>query len=227
MRFPKRMTSLLAEEIGWHLGDGSMNWYKGKGFYQLRGHLIDDRAHYETIIKQAYAKLFGIDVHLREMQSTGVFGFQIWSNPLAEYKQELGLPVGPKGECAIPFEIMHNNAWSIAALRGIFDTDGMLFLEKRRSRPYPRIEIKQASHSLAQQIQQILINNGFRATLYIDHRGSDRWRPLCVVSVRGHKMLNKWMNIIKPHNPKHIKKYHNYFKWVNVSKSNSTQQNQR
>jgi hypothetical protein len=70
------MTSLLAEEVGWHLGDGSMNWYNGKGFYQLRGHLIDDRAHYEQVIKQSYLDLFNINVNLREMPSTGFLDFR-------------------------------------------------------------------------------------------------------------------------------------------------------
>ena len=43
---PQRMTEPLAEEIGLHVGDGSMNFYSGRGLFQLRGHLIDDRAHY-------------------------------------------------------------------------------------------------------------------------------------------------------------------------------------
>jgi len=80
MHVPIKMTDLLAEETGWHLGDGSMNWYNGKGLYQLRGHLVDDRSHYEKVIKPAFKELYGIDVNLREMKSTGVFGFQIWSD---------------------------------------------------------------------------------------------------------------------------------------------------
>ena len=44
-----KITPELAEEVGWHIGDGSMNFYKGKGLYQLRGHIEDDKEHYIKI----------------------------------------------------------------------------------------------------------------------------------------------------------------------------------
>ncbi|MFH1503480.1 MAG: hypothetical protein ABIE36_02390 [Candidatus Diapherotrites archaeon] len=47
MKIPSKISEELAEEIGWHIGDGSMNFYKNrgklKGFYQLRGHIKDDK----------------------------------------------------------------------------------------------------------------------------------------------------------------------------------------
>ena len=47
MQIPKNISSELAEEVGWHIGDGSMNFYKNRGkirgFYQLRGHIEDDK----------------------------------------------------------------------------------------------------------------------------------------------------------------------------------------
>jgi len=100
---PNKMNSLLAEEIGLHLGDGSMNYYNGKGFYQLRGHINDDKPHYLSRIKEIYKILFNIDVSLREMPSSGVFGFQIWSDDLVKFKSEvLGLPLGKKINFGIP-----------------------------------------------------------------------------------------------------------------------------
>ena len=47
MIIPSEINAELAEETGWHIGDGSMNYYKSKGklkgFYQLRGHIDDDK----------------------------------------------------------------------------------------------------------------------------------------------------------------------------------------
>jgi len=44
--FPDKIDVNLAEETGWHIGDGSMNFYnssgKQRGIYQLRGHIEDD-----------------------------------------------------------------------------------------------------------------------------------------------------------------------------------------
>ena len=46
MKVPTEITEELAEETGWHIGDGSMNFYcnqgKLKGLYSLRGHIVDD-----------------------------------------------------------------------------------------------------------------------------------------------------------------------------------------
>lgn len=51
---PKQINKELAEETGLHIGDGSMNFYKQKeklrGTYLLRGHLVDDKEHYNNRI---------------------------------------------------------------------------------------------------------------------------------------------------------------------------------
>ena len=58
IKIPKKITSDLAEETGLHIGDGSMNFYNTKqginGIYQLRGHLIDDKEHYNTRINNLH-----------------------------------------------------------------------------------------------------------------------------------------------------------------------------
>ena len=63
---PKVFTPKLAEEIGLHIGDGSMNYYglKSKGFYQLRGHITDDKPHYYSRIRKIYKDLFNLDINL-------------------------------------------------------------------------------------------------------------------------------------------------------------------
>ena len=92
---------LQQEEIGLHVGDGSMNFYrsknKTKGLYQLRGHSIDDKLNYYTRIKFLYKYLYNLDISLRHMPSTGVIGFQVWSDALVQFKHKvLGLCLGKK-----------------------------------------------------------------------------------------------------------------------------------
>lgn len=127
-KFPDKITEELAEETGWHIGDGSMNYYNNKGtmkgIYQLRGHIEDDKPHYVQRIKQIFKSLYGIDISLREMPSVRVFGFQIWSNDLVKFKESLGLKIGPKNNIAIPDKFLIDDKLKIAVLRGIFDTDG-------------------------------------------------------------------------------------------------------
>jgi len=211
---PEGISEELAEETGWHIGDGSMNYYHNsgrvKGLYQLRGHIEDDKSHYLIRIKPLFKKLYGFDLNLREMPSTRVFGFQIWSDELIEFKKKLGLGLGPKLNIAIPSKFLESESLKIAVLRGIFDTDGCVYLEKKNGKLYPRLEIFTISNLLAQQIHDIQQELGFRTTKYMSEKANRinsnkiQGYKICI---RGEKMFHKFMKIICPHNPKHLAKY--------------------
>ena len=196
----------LAYETGVHIGDGSMNFYlnKGieKGLYQLRGHILDDKQYY-VYLKSLYENLFGVRISIREMKTDGVLGFQLWSDELVSFKKSLGLPLGKKKNITIPTIFLKEKELMIAVVRGIFDTDGCIYLEKRR-RLYPRIEIRTTSIPLSNQILNILKNIDIRATLYVIKRKNKNWEDVNSIAVRGVKEVTKFFKLIKPSNPKHI-----------------------
>jgi len=211
-KFPKEISEELAEETGWHIGDGSMNYYQnGKkmmGLYQLRGHIEDDRPHYIQRIKPIFKSLYGVDISLREMPSTRVFGFQIWNDELVKFKQKLGLEIGPKLNVKIPNIFLTNEKLKISVVRGIFDTDGCVYLEKKNNKLYPRMEIKTISFSLAEQLKSLFNDLSLRATMYEEkmQRLGNKKISYAVV-IRGEEMFHKFMKIISPQNPKHLAKY--------------------
>lgn len=101
LKLPNKITEELAEETGLHLGDGTMNFYKNKkrikGLFSLRGHIFDDREHYDIRIKGLYKNIYNLNISLRTSKKTGVYGFQKWSDEIVNYKhKELGLPLGKK-----------------------------------------------------------------------------------------------------------------------------------
>lgn len=208
---PLEITPKLAEEVGWHIGDGSMNFYKNhgklKGLYQLRGHIEDDKEHYLIRIKPIFKLLYNIDLNLREMSSTRVFGFQIWSNKLVNFKTKLGLPLGKKLSVSIPETFLKDDRLKIAVIRGIFDTDGGIQLAKKYNKLYPIVYIDTISYELNLQLLEIFKQIGLRATSYgrLDPRGNRQ--KIYKIMIRGNEMFDKFMNIIKPKNPKHINKY--------------------
>ena len=214
MKIPK-ISEELAEETGWHIGDGSMNLYlrkgKEKGIYQLRGHIEDDKEHYLVRIKQLFEGLYNLKISLREMSSTRVFGFQIWNNELVNFKKSLGLPLGKKWDVLIPKVFLQSRELKIAVIRGIFDTDGSIYLEKKNNKLYPTIYIGTICKSLAEQLEFILKEEGFRVTIYSQlnnlHFKRQRYYK---VNIRGVKMFHKFMEEISPKNPKHIRKYHDF-----------------
>lgn len=216
-KFPNKITPELAEETGWHIGDGTMNFYKNHnkrvGFYQLRGHIEDDKQHYLQRIKPIFRSLYGIDISLREMPSTRVFGFQIWSNELVKFKQSLGLQLGPKLDLIIPKKFLENNELKASILIGIFDTDGCIYLEKKNHKLYPRLQIVTICKRLAEQISSIFNELGLRATVYGENIVPIGNRRISyIITVRGNEMCHKFIEIIKPANPKHIARYEFYRK---------------
>jgi len=212
MQFPSKISVELAEEIGWHIGDGSMNFYKNRGklrgFYQLRGHIEDDQKHYIKRIKPIFEELFSLKLKIREMPSTRVIGFQIWNNKLVEFKKNLGLPLGKKIEIRIPNILLNKTELKKAVIRGLFDTDGGVYLERKNKKLYPRLYITTISFRLSEQLLRLFGELGFRITRYsqLYNQKFNRQRSY-ILTIRGVKMFHKFMREISPKNPKHIKKY--------------------
>ena len=119
----------------------------------------------------------------------------------------LGLPLGKKVDFRIPSEITKNDGLSKSFLRGYFDTDGCLYLEKKYGRLYPRVEFSSISESFTRQLETMLTGLGFRFHCYKLMRGNLGWRDIHRIIIRGKPMTIKWFTEIKPKNPKHIKKY--------------------
>ncbi len=221
MKISTNISTKLAEEIGWHIGDGSMNFYKNrgklKGFYQLRGHIEDDKEHYEKRIKPLFEKLFKIKINLREMPSTRVFGFQIWNDNLIKFKKNLGLPLGKKYNVMIPKKLLASRDLKKSVIRGIFDTDGGIYLQIKNKKLYPRIYITTISFELSEQLLELFDQFGLRATRYsqLYNQNFNRKRSY-IITIRGVKMFHRFMKKITPKNPKHLKKYQDFLNSQNL-----------
>jgi len=212
MKAPKKVSEELAEEIGWHIGDGSMNFYNNRGtlrgLYQLRGHIEDDQQHYEKRIKPIFEKLFKIRIRIRKMPSTRVIGFQIWNNDLVKFKEKFGLPLGKKRKITIPQKLLKTESLKKAVLKGIFDTDGGIYLEKKNGKLYPIIYITTISKELSNQLLKCFKELKFRATKYsqLYNKKFNRQRAY-FIRIRGKEMFQRFMKEINPKNPKHQEKY--------------------
>lgn len=140
------------------------------------------------------------------MPSTRVFGFQFWSSQLVEFKKSLGLPLGYKIDIVIPPKFLESYGLRVAVVRGIFDTDGCVYLEKKNNKLYPRMEITTISYGLSKQLVVVLRGLGLRATVHRFEAVGNR-KECYKICVRGVDMFHKFMGIISPANPKHIAKY--------------------
>ena len=147
------------------------------------------------------------------MPSTGVFGFQIWNDDIVNFKRKLGLPLGFKHAIEIPEKFLSNTSLKASVIRGIFDTDGGIYLENKNNKLYPRLYITTISLKLSDQLLKLFQELGLHATKYsqLYNKNFNRKRSY-VVTIRGEKMFNRFMKVIDPKNPKHQKKYLKFLK---------------
>ena len=94
--------------------------------------------------------------------------------------------------------------------QSIFDTDGTIYLEPKRGKFYPRIQITTISKELGYQLNSLINKLGLRSTIYLEFVKNPNWNNKYNINICGEEMLNKWMQIISPHNPKHVKKFEFY-----------------
>lgn len=183
-----------------------MNVYRGTFLYSLRGHKKDDYEYYTNHITPLYRDLYNIDVKIRSWRD--VIGFQKASKMMVTFKHStLGIPLGRKGDIQIPHDIFNDVSFACSCLKGIFDTDGCIYLEKKASGLYPRIEISSTSKPLISQISAILEAIKIDSSCWIPRKQCGNWKPLFRISTRGTKNVNRWFESIGSNNPKHARKF--------------------
>ncbi|VVB67823.1 LAGLIDADG-like domain protein [Candidatus Norongarragalina meridionalis] len=194
---PEEFSHDLAEETGLHAGDGSMNYYSGNGLYSLRGNKKTDAAFYSEIVLPLYEQIYSFRPILRKWRE--VIGFQVASSVLVAFKQQLGLPIGPKNELPIP-KWVWDNGFETDFVRGVFETDGCVYLENKNGRKYPRMEISTTSEQLAKDLAVAIEKQGI-PTSYWKQSYSNDWKPLHHVCVRGIENTRRWMEKIGTNHP--------------------------
>ena len=185
IKFPKKMTPGLAEEIGIHLGDGFLSDKKYE--YRLKGGK-DEAEYYDIFINNLYKKLYNLDVRIKEYEST--YGFEVYSRAIWQFKVEcLGISPGRKDSIKLPKILKINDKNILTAfIRGIFDTDGSVSFSNRYGlgKYYPTISISLKSEKLMLEIVEILTMLGFEPKLY---RSKDYYP---VIHLNGYRKLAKY-----------------------------------
>ena len=198
----------LCELLGAIIGDGCIDSFRdknGKSKYRvfLTGHSVLDK-HYLSEYQATIGKeIFDANpmVYFRKNKQAMTLNF--FSKPVFTLLTErFGFPAGAKTfTVKIPEEIMNSEDRLIfATIRGIFDTDGCIFFDKRKkyNRPYPRLNIETVSRPLFEQLEKFLRKH---FSVYAGKRGRTN---TFFIELYGHQELEKWMELIGFSNQKHL-----------------------
>ncbi|MFH1587654.1 MAG: LAGLIDADG family homing endonuclease [Candidatus Diapherotrites archaeon] len=209
---PEKINELVAEEAGWHAGDGSLYAKKKTGYlYCLAGDANQETDFYKDYVHKIFKRIYNLDIKLRKLSGGKTFGFVASSKAIYTYKNKcLGFPLGKKASIVeIPAQILESGNELIKGsfIRGLFDTDFSLsFQKKHKNRHYyPYIAGSLNSEKIIDQTASILKKMGFKPIKRVEIRKEKNKQY--ALKIIGYKQLEKWMDKISFRNPKHMTKY--------------------
>ncbi len=141
----------IAELIGAHCGDGTLYRTTRGLVWELRG-ALDEKGYYFHNICPLLNDLFSLEVvsKFRSGGGNGCWGVQTSNKEITSFFLNHGFTPGTKTyTVSVPDYILEADVTiKRAFVRGLFDTDGCLYVENKRGKPYPRIEIRTTSKVL-------------------------------------------------------------------------------
>ena len=208
--YPSYLTNKLSEEIGIHIGDGSLMIIPKKKstdyLYAISG--SKDDLEFLFYVRNLIYSIFGL-IPTQFRLDKNAYLMEYYCKALVLWKKMIGLPVGKKQNIKIP-QFIERSPYVLDCIRGIVDTDGcLMFKNKSRDRYYPVIKIQMKSKPLIKQLYGILIKYGFVPSTMYDVKQESGWGQLLktnILCVNGIKNFNQWINLIGFSNPVNITK---------------------
>ncbi|MFH1587438.1 MAG: LAGLIDADG family homing endonuclease [Candidatus Diapherotrites archaeon] len=195
----QELSNDLCEFIGALIGDG----YTNRGvIVGICGHNELDKSYFKYLNRNAKS-LFGLDGSLIKKKNKNANDMRFYSKNLYDMlTNRFEFPKKRKTEnIKIPGEIMNSDESLIfSTIRGIFDTDGCIFFDRRRaySKPYPRITLQIVSVPLINQLVKIL------GKYFVVSNRNYPGRNAYYLEIYGHEQFEKWMNLIGFSNERHL-----------------------
>jgi DNA-binding transcriptional regulator WhiA len=202
-----------SELIGAYLGDGYI--YRKNRKYQIgfTGNIVTDKEYFDYL-RDLLLKEFSKEVIPKER--SGGLRITFYSKKVCEFLlDEIGLPHG-EGKCEkafIPNNIISDWGLCKNLIRGLFDTDGSVFVSKKpRLKKYPSIELTTCSKKLVEQVKEILEKQGFRVSNIWSFDSKKSKRTGYRVGLNGQDNLKRWINEIGFSNPWKMQRAISYLK---------------
>ena len=202
------LSNSLCELAGAFIGDGCFNHYSNKVYHiEFAGDKRYDLPYYNKFIIPTIKKIVPeIKPHFyKSFKKENAIRIVFYSRRLFYFLKEFfNFIPGRKAHIIfIPEKISSSkDEYMRFAIRGIFDTDGGVFLDKRKSYNsfYPRIYIQTVSERLHKQLYSYL-------SMYFKiYSAFDFKRQIYKIEIYGIEQLRKWMSLIGFSNKRHLDK---------------------
>lgn len=202
-----RYSEDLAELMGILFGDGHLSEFQ----VSMTTNSITDVEHAEYT-RRLFRKLFRINASITKRKRDNAINVVASSKNLVNLLNKMGMPIGNKLEhgLLVPLWISRSRNYQKAFLRGLFDTDGCIYLDRHiiRGKQYKHMgwTITSYSKSLVEGVIGILHNMGFGPTYRVTQKS---------VFLRRTAEIVRYFSEIGSSNQKHIRRFQDF---LNISK---------
>ncbi|MBW2977990.1 hypothetical protein KY331_04050 [Candidatus Woesearchaeota archaeon] len=195
LKLPKEISCDLAELVGIHFGDGYMQ-NKHNSTYRLEYNFNIRDKKYADYVFSLFYKLFNIRLRLIHNNKKNVATLYFYSKTLCGFfNNVLKIPYSPKKDLSIPLYIKTNKKYLKCFLRGLFDTDGCMTLQKDGKYKYKLIKICTGINNFAEEIKLAFAFLGIKSYITRKKQGYD-------ITIREKRSFNEFIDSIKPKNIK-------------------------
>lgn len=198
-----RHSESLAELLGVLAGDGHLSKYQ----VTVTTNSETDHAH-ARFIQKTFHKIFGITPSIKPRPGARALTVCLSSKAACDLLYKLGMPYGHKIKNirGIPDWIQDNSRYRIAFIRGLFDTDGCFYIDEHviKGKLYknPGMNFRNYSLPLLFFFESVLTGLDLSPTTTSKYS----------VVLRKEKNIVKYFCEVGSSNPKHLKKFRQYFK---------------
>ncbi len=204
----------FCELIGAIIGDGCIDGHvnkRGKSAYHMSitGDAELDKDYLTKNIASILSGLFKVKSFFYYRKDSRTLILSFYSKLVFSLlTKRFGFSAGKKTfTVKIPEEILNSSKELIfATIRGIFDTDGSVFIDTRKiyTRPYGRITLKVVSKPMHAQLKEFLQKHfSLYVAVKIDRKSFSN-SPKYEITIYGNGQINKWMHLIGFSNERHL-----------------------
>lgn len=215
--FDISLSTELCEFVGAMIGDGNVDGYLQKKnklpkyHLSITGNSVDDFDYLSKYFPKIIQNLFNVKSKVIFRKDCNAMVLNVYSKKVFFlFKERFGFTPGNKTySIKIPFEIISSkDKFVFATIRGIFDTDGTVFFDKRKiyKKPYPRIALQIVSKDLFLQLKEFL------GKYFLLYSFINKKRNCYHLEIYGEKQLEKWILLVGFSNQKHLNKIEKYVK---------------
>lgn len=192
----------LCEFLGAFTGDGFTNYYGCGYLIQFTGDSRFDLHYCENTLIPIAKSLFGVSPKI--IKKGNILRLNIYSKKLFHLlTKRFNFPKGKKVYTVdIPTQILNSNKKFLSMfIRGILDTDGTIFFDKRKnySKPYIRFGLYMANKDLVHKIHNFLLSLNIKSNL-------THTRTKTGIQINGFKNVKLLVNKIGFSNKRHLDK---------------------